>query len=86
MKKNKIPAKNKVEIPTVTPLMPIVGVNHRLPILHLSKIMVHIFTTGKPTYKFAICYMINPSLKFNKIPKIKVEKCLGYYFSIRENY
>ena len=60
--------------------MPIVGVNHRLPILHMSKIMVHIYTTGKNIHQFTICYMINPSLQFNKIFKTQVEKCLGYIF------
>ena len=62
--------------------MTIVGVNNRLTILHLSKIMVHIYNTGKTIHPFSICYMINPSLKFNKIFKTQVEKCLGYYFSI----
>ena len=70
-------------IPAVIPLMPIVGLNHRRPILHLSKIMVHIFTTVKTIHQFAIGYMIKPSLKFNKIFRTQVEKFLGYYFSIR---
>ena len=51
------------------PLMPIVGVNHRLPILHMYKIMVHIYTTEKTVHKFSIGYMINPSLHINKIFK-----------------
>ena len=63
--------------------MLIVGVNSRLPILHMSKIMVHIYTTGKTIHQFTICYMINPSLQFKKIFKTQVEKCLGLYFSIR---
>ena len=63
--------------------MPIVGVNHCLTILHMSKIMVHIYTTGKTIHQFAISYMINPSLRFKKIFKTQVEKCLGVYFSIR---
>ena len=62
--------------------MPIVGVNNILPILHLSKRMVHIYTTNKTMNKFAIGYMINPSLQFNKIFKTQVEKYLGYSFSI----
>ena len=36
-RKEKIPAKDKREIPDIVPLIPIVGVNNRLPILHLSK-------------------------------------------------
>ena len=63
--------------------MPIVGVNNRLPLLHMSKRMVHIYTTGKTIHHFVIGYMINPSLKLRQIFKTQVEKCLGYYFSIK---
>ena len=70
-------------MPSVIPIMPIVGVNHCLPILHTTKRMVHIYTTGKTIHQFAIGYTINPSIKFNKIFKTQVEKCLGYSFSIR---
>ena len=61
-------------MPAIITLMPIVGVNRRLPILHLSKIMVHMYTTGKNIHQFLIGYMINPSLNFNKIFKTQVEK------------
>ena len=45
-KENKtIPEKDKWGIPDVIPLIPTVGVNHRLLILHLSKIVVHICST-----------------------------------------
>ena len=64
--------------------MTIVGVNNSLPILHPSKIMVHIYTTGKTIHKFSTGYMINPSLHFNKMFKTQVEKCLGCSFSIRK--
>ena len=53
--------------------MPIVGVNHHIPILHTSKRMVHIYTTGKTINQFSIGYMINPSLKFNNKFIIQVE-------------
>ena len=43
--KKKNPEKDKWELPAVIPLMPIVGVNNRLPVLHLSKRMVHIYST-----------------------------------------
>ena len=56
----KIPAKYKWEIPSVIPLMPIVGVNNCLPIIHISKRMVHFYNTGKTMNQFAIGYMINP--------------------------
>ena len=62
--------------------MPIVGVNHRLPILHMSKIMVHIYTKEKTIHQFAIGYMINPSLHINRIFIEQFQKCLGCYFSI----
>ena len=60
--KRKNLAKYKWEIPSVITLMPIVGVNHRLPILHLFKRMVHIYTTDKTIHQFAIGYIINPSI------------------------
>ena len=53
--------------------MRILGVNHNLPILHMSKRMVHIYTTGKTIHQFSMGYMINPSLQFNKIFKTQVE-------------
>ena len=61
-----------------------VGVNHRLHILHMSKIMVHCYTTGKNINQFEIGYMINPSLKFNKAFRTQVKKWLGVSFSIRK--
>ena len=51
----------------VIPLLPLVGVNHRQPILHMSKIMVYIYSIDDSINEFAIVYMINPSLKFNKV-------------------
>ena len=62
--------------------MPTVGDNHSLPISHLSKIMVHIYTTRKTIHQFLIGYLINPSLLLNKIFKTQVENFLGCYFSI----
>ena len=53
--------------------MPIVGVNHCLPILYIYKIMVHFYTTENTIYLFAIGYMINPSIHFNKIFKTQIE-------------
>ena len=63
--------------------MPIVGVNHRLTVLHMSRIMVHFYTTSKTVNQFAISYMINPSLRFNNEFRTQVEKCLGVSFYIR---
>ena len=81
--KIKIPAEYIWRLPDVIPLMPIVGVNHRLPILHMSKIMVHIYTEDKTVHQFAIGYMINPSLHFNKMFTTQVENILGCSFYIK---
>ena len=59
-RKEKNPAKDKWELSAVIPLIPIVGVNNRLSLLHLSKRMVHIYTTEKTIHKFEIGCMINP--------------------------
>ena len=64
--------------------MPIVGFNHRLSLLHMSKRMVYIYTIGKTIHKFSIGYIINPSLQLKTIFKTQVEKFLGYSFSIRK--
>ena len=78
----KIQAKYKWELPAIITLMPIVGVKHCPPILHMYKRMVHIYTTDKTVNKCAIGYMINPSLHINKMFKTQVKKFLGFYFSI----
>ena len=63
--------------------MPIVGVNNRLPILHMSKIMVHFHSTEKTLHQCAIYYMINPYLHINRIFREQVQKYLGCYFSTK---
>ena len=63
--------------------MPILGVNNRQPILHMSKIMVHCYTTDETINLFAIGYMINPSLKFNNTFRTQVEILLSVSFSAR---
>ena len=60
--------------------MPLVGVNHRQPILHMSKIMVHCYSKDETINQFEIGYMINHSLNCNKVFKIQVEKCLSVSF------
>ena len=82
-RKEKILEKYKWELPAVITIMPIVGVNQRLPIIHISKIMVHIYTIYKTVHQFAIGYSINPSLHINKMFKTQVEKWLGCSFSIK---
>ena len=54
--------------------MPLVGVNHCTPILHMFKRMVHIYITEKTIHQFEIGYMINPSLRINSIFREQVQK------------
>ena len=56
----------------VIPRMPIVGVNHRLHILNMSKIMVYIYSTEKTVHQFAIGYMINLSINIKTMFKTQV--------------
>ena len=59
-------SKDKCETLDVIPLMSLLGVNHRQPILHMYKIMVNYYSTQKSINQFAIGYMINPSLNCDK--------------------
>ena len=63
--------------------MPILGVNHRLPILHISKRMVNIYTTGKTISPFAIGCIINTSIDFNNEFRTQVETFLVDYCSMK---
>ena len=56
-----IPGKDKWETLDAIPLMPFVGVNHRQPILHISKIIVRWYSIDEIINQFVIGYMINPS-------------------------
>ena len=60
----------------VIPLLPLLGVNHRQPVLHIYKILVYLYTTNKRINQFAIGYMINPTLHSNKAFREQVEKWL----------
>ena len=63
--------------------MPILGDDHCLPILHMSKRMVQIYTKDETIHQISIVYMNNHSLKFNNAFRAQVEKCLVGYFSFR---
>ena len=52
--KIKTPSKYKWEYCDVIPLLPLLGVNHRQPLLHMSKIFVFINTTNERINQFAI--------------------------------
>ena len=58
----------------VIPLLPLVGVNHCQPILHIPKGLVYLCTTYKCINQFAIGYMIKHTLNNNKVFIEKVEK------------
>ena len=76
-KKRKVPGKYKWETPDIIPLMPLVGVNHRQPILHESKIIVPYYSTDESINQFAIGYIINPSLNCKKVFRIQFKKFLS---------
>ena len=61
-----------------------VGVNHRLPILHIPKRMFYFYTTDETINKFAIGYTINSSLKFKNTFRTQAEKSLSISFSTRK--
>ena len=63
--------------------MSLVGVNHCQPILYMSKIMVHCYSTDESINQFEIGYMINISLNCNKVLRVQVEKCLTISFHYR---
>ena len=53
--------------------MPLVGVNNSQPILNMSKIMVHCYSTNETINQFEIGSMIKPSLNCNKVCRVQVE-------------
>ena len=53
-------------------LLPIVGVNHHLPLLQISKRMVNLYSIYDCTNQLAIGYMINPPLHVNKLKISKI--------------
>ena len=64
----------------VIALLPLLGVNNCQNLLHMSKILVYLYTTDKRINQFAIGYMINPTLHVNKVFIEQVEKCLRATF------
>ena len=73
--KIKIPVKDKWKTPAIVPLMQIVAVNNSKHLIHITKLMVHCYTTNKTVIQFTIGYMINPQPKFNNVFITNVEKC-----------
>ena len=60
--------------------MPLVGVNHRQPILHMYKRMIQYYYIYETINKFEIGYMIKPSLNFNKVFSEQVENSQVLHF------
>ena len=77
----KLSDKDKWETPYIIPLTPLLGVNYCQHILNKSKIMVHCYSTDETVNQFAIGYIINPSITYNKVFIIQAEKCLSLSFT-----
>ena len=58
------------------PVLLLLGVNHRLPLLHMSIHFICLNQTKKLIIEFAIVYMINPGLNINKDFRDRVGKCI----------
>ena len=61
-------------------MLPLLGTNNILPILHMAKPFIRIEETGKRINEFDIGYMISPSLHVNKSFKEQVENCMNTTF------
>ena len=48
------------------PIFPLLGANHRLPLLHMNKGFIWIEETTELINEFDIGYMINPTFNVNK--------------------
>ena len=57
----------------VIPLLPLLGVNHRQPLLNMSKRLVYLYTTDEHINQFEIGYIINPTLHDNKVFRKKLK-------------
>ena len=54
------------------PILPLLGGNHRLPLLHMSKSLIWIEETEERINEFEIGYMINPNFHVDKYFKEQV--------------
>ena len=58
----------------VIPILSLIGVNHRQPIIHMSKRMVYLYTIHEQINQFAIGYIINHPLHINKVFREQIKK------------
>ena len=56
------------------PIFPLLGVNLCQTTLHMSKILVYLYTTDRCIDQFETCFMINLTLHVNKVFIEQVEK------------
>ena len=61
-------------------ILPLLGADHRLPILYTAKILLWINKTSDHINESVIGYMINPTLHVDKYFKEQVEKCMNNTF------
>ena len=69
-----------MELLSKFPLLPLLGVNCCLNLLHISDKKNYPHNKEERIYEFAIRYMVNPTLYVNKAFKEKVQKCINYTF------
>ena len=55
------------------------GINHRLPLLHMAKSYIWFEETNERINEFYIGYKMNQNLSINKAFKEKVTKCMKNY-------
>ena len=59
------------------PLLPLLGVNGRLPLFHICKNIVYFHYTEELINEFLVGYMVTPILRVNKVFKEQVKKCMN---------
>ena len=62
------------------PMLPLLGDNHPLSLLHMARRFIWINETKKLINEFEIGYMVNPILCVNKSFRDQVEKCMNTIF------
>ena len=62
------------------PMLPSLGDNNRLPLLHMAKRFIFLEETGERINEIYIGYMINTSVHANKAFRYQVEKCMNTTF------